>query len=559
MKDRGVKLVGWLIGITAALRLLQLARLHPIVWDEVLYFRCTDWVWRGLVPYRDFWMNQTPLQWFVFAPFAALTRSPGVSAILAMRWAQMPLWILTFALLWKWMRGEGLSARSTALAVLLAACSTQFALAAIEYRVDALSCALFIAALLLLQRGRGAWAGVAFCLAGFANIRFGPLIVAAVLLSRLRWHAIAGGVATFAAGAAYFVATHSAAIAFRRVWTEVYLANRYEPEPPHPFLRRLVTPLGMGANGFEVAALDLASVVILVAGAAGMLHVLATRWRVRDRLFVLVLLEVVIVAFISTIKYIYHYHFLIITLLALPFVAYACDWLLERGWRHAVAGVAVVAVAVGVFATIFRGKEDDLDYQDLVMREADRLVPAHGRVFSGIPYALRREPAYQYWFLADRVLALEKAGIFRGYDMAADPPSAVIVDLLTRFWFASHPDHAEFVRRHYRPIWPELWLPAMNARLTPQRPEARWTVPWDGTYVVQSPVPLRISIDGNPQPPSGTLTLRRRQRLEVAADIMQPTDVLIAPAGQSLQFHSPPAGVTLDSVAPPRTHLPRLW
>ncbi len=559
MKNRTVAAVGGLIGIAASLRLLQLARLHPIVWDEILYFRCTDWVWRGRVPYRDFWMNQTPLQWFVFAPFAALTKSPGVSAILAMRWAQLPLWILTFALLWKWMRGEGLSARSRALAVLLAACSTQFALAAIEYRVDALGCAFFIAALLLLQRGHGAWAGVAFCLAGFANIRFGPLIVAAVLLSRLRWRAIAGGVITFAAGATYFLATHSSAIAFRRVWTENYLANVYEPEPPHAFLRRLVTPFGIGANGFDFAALDFASVVILVAGVAGMLHVLATRWRVRDRLFVLVLLEIVIIAFISTIKYIYHYHFLIIILLALPFVAHACDWLFERGWRHAFAGVAVVAVAVSAFASVFRGKEDDLDYQDLVMREADRLVPAHGRVFSGIPYALRREPAYEYWFLVDRVLALEKAGIFRRYDIAADPPDAVIVDYPMRVWLASHADHASYIQRHYRPVWPELWLPVMNARLSRESPSAQWVVPADGTYAVRAPVPLRLSIDGNPQPPSDTLTLRKRQRLEVAAEVDQPTEVLIVPAGQSLQFHRPPRGVTLDAVEPPHTHWPRLW
>ena len=47
MRDRRVTPVGWLMALTAALRLFQLARLHPIVWDEVLYFRCTDWVRRG--------------------------------------------------------------------------------------------------------------------------------------------------------------------------------------------------------------------------------------------------------------------------------------------------------------------------------------------------------------------------------------------------------------------------------------------------------------------------------------------------------------------------------
>ena len=450
------------------------------------------------------------------------------------------------------MRGEGLSARATALATLLAVCSTQFALAAMEYRVDALACALFVAALLLLQRGHGAWGGAVLCLAGFANVRFGPLIVAAVLLSRLRWRAIAGGAAAFAACAAYFLATHSAAIAFRRLWTENYLANRYVPAPPHPFLHRLVAPFGGGS----LAAFDAASVIVLIAGAAGMLHVLATRWRARDRLFVLAVLEIVALAFISTIKFIYHYHFLLITLLALPFVAHICDRL---RWRRVVAAVAIIAVAVSAFASVFRGKEDDLDYQDVVMREVDRLVPPHGRVFSGAAYALRREPAYEYWFLADLVIALEKNGTFRRYDIAADPPDAVIVDLPMRVWLASHPQHADYIRRHYRPVWPELWLPAMNARLTPRSPSARWIVPADGVYAARVPAGLQITIDGIAAPTSGSLTLRKRQRLEVAGPIMQPTDVLIVPAGEALQFHRPPRGVTLDALEPPHTHVPRLW
>ena len=60
---RRVALVGWLIAVAGALRLLPLARLHPIVWDEIEYFRATDWVAHGLVPYRDFWEHHTPLQW----------------------------------------------------------------------------------------------------------------------------------------------------------------------------------------------------------------------------------------------------------------------------------------------------------------------------------------------------------------------------------------------------------------------------------------------------------------------------------------------------------------
>jgi len=563
VERRGAVAVGWLIGVAGLLRLLPLARLHPIVWDEVEYFRATDWVSRGLVPYRDFWEHHTPLQWFVFAPVAAMTSSPGVSAILTMRWAQLPLWILTFVLLAKWMRRAGASAPAAGLAVLFAFCSSQFMLAAIEYRIDALGCALYVAGLFLLQRRRGIAAGALLCLAGFANIRLGPLIavtmVATVLLSRIRWRAIAGATTAFAAAAAYFLATGTVALAFRRVWTENYLAQQLAPEPPLALWRRLSTPFGFVPQGFDLGSLDVGTIVIFVAGIAGMIHVLATRWRARDELFVLALLQIVNVTFVGRMGYIHHYHFLIVTLLALPFVAHVCDLLLASRCVAVIATVVTVAIAVSAFASVFRGKEADLDYQDMIMREADRLTPPGARVFSGVGYALRREPAYEFWFLATNVVALEKAGIFRPYDITADPPDAVIADQRTRFWLTRHPEQAEYIRRHFRPVWPELWLPAMTARLTPQSPSARWIVPAEGTYFVRAPVPLRFAIDGNPQPPSDRLTLRKRQRLDVAADIMQTTDIFIIPAGQSRQFHRPPEGVTLDAVAPPRTHVPRLW
>src|SRR5947199_1146816 len=107
------------IAAAVAARLLQLAGLHPLNWDEVEFFRATDWVRRGLVPYRDFWEHHTPLQWFVFAPVTALIHSPAAKAILLMRWVQLPLWIAIFWLLNVWMRDLGLErwCRWTAMAV----------------------------------------------------------------------------------------------------------------------------------------------------------------------------------------------------------------------------------------------------------------------------------------------------------------------------------------------------------------------------------------------------------------------------------------------------------
>src|SRR5436305_15332505 len=66
---RATALLGGLSLLSVLARLLQLQGLHPLVWDEIEFFRATDWVRRGLVPYRDFWEHHTPLQWFLFAPF----------------------------------------------------------------------------------------------------------------------------------------------------------------------------------------------------------------------------------------------------------------------------------------------------------------------------------------------------------------------------------------------------------------------------------------------------------------------------------------------------------
>jgi len=77
-------------------------------------------------------------------------------------------------------------------AILLAICSSMFMLAAVEYRIDTLGCALYVIALLLLQRERWLFAGAALCLAGFANIRLGPLIVATIAGMFLQRHRFPG-------------------------------------------------------------------------------------------------------------------------------------------------------------------------------------------------------------------------------------------------------------------------------------------------------------------------------------------------------------------------------
>jgi len=559
--------VWWLVAFVAALRVIQMTRLHVIVWDEFEYFHATRWVSQGLVPFRDFWEHHSPLQWFLFAPVAALVRSPGVSAIVALRWAQLPLWIAAFILMAKWTRRAGASAQATALAFLLAPCATQFMLPAMEYRLDAVGCALYVLALFLVQRGFFFGAGAALCLAGFANMRVGPLLVVTGIVIVLRtwrnWRVplrfVAGGVAAFAACATYFLATHSAAIAIRRAWTETYIANRYAGTPPDALLTRLAAPFGLVRSGFDLGAIDAGAILLIAISTIGLAHVLWTSRHLRDDLWFLIWLQAASFAFVAIMKFVYIYHFLILYLLALPFAAHAFDLLLERRRKLAIAAIVVVAVTVGTFASLFRGKEDDLDYQDVVMRDADRFVPPDGRVLDGIGYALRREPAYRYWFMSEIVFTLEKHGVFEHYDIAANPPAAVMADLPTRRWLVLHPEQLDFVRRHYLPRWPELWLPAMNAVLTPSSPRAQFVVPVDAMYLVRASGPIRMLVDGVERSASDTLPLRRKQRIDVAAGVTQQIGVIIKPVGNEPLLLKPPHGETLDSLAAPRTHVPRLW
>jgi hypothetical protein len=566
-------------------RLFFLQWLHPLNWDEIEYFRATDWVRQGLVPYRDFWEHHTPLQWFVFAPLSALTASNGVGAILFMRWAQLPVWIATLWLLTRWMRRAGASAVAAAAVILLAVCSSMFMLAAVEYRIDALACFFLILGLVLLQRERPAGAGAAFALAVLTNLRLGPLVALALLLALLRGRralaAWGAGATTLAAAALYFVATNSLAAAVRRVWTENYLGDRYSADTSFGFLHRLAISFGvrvLGGGGFDPAAIDLATIAIFALGAIGVVRALA-RWRARDDLVFLAILNAGGLLFIAAMKFVYHYHFLIVLLLLLPFAAEEIDLLLaaER-WRLVAAGLIAVS-AVNVFASLFRGKEQDLIFQNIVMREVHRRTRPDGTVFDGVGWAIRRRPAYRYWFLPELVRSLE-GRVFEPYTPAAmisDPPAAIVTDNRALTWLRDHPPLAAYAVRHYVPAWRNVWVPGMSARLAAGESVA-FIVPAAGTYrVAASPelashpwfgrellvgsLPLRISvaIDLTRIGTAGVdlpalLPLRKGERLVVTAS--EAVGLFIVPVQTTRLFLQPPGYGTLDAAAPPRTHIP---
>ena len=507
--------------LAAAVRLLPILGLHPLNWDEVEFFRATDWVRQGLVPYRDFWEHHTPLQWYVFAPFAAMTSSAGASAIVWMRIAQIPLWIATFWLANLWMKRENIDAVGRWTAIALACCSSLLMLAAVEYRVDVLGCALYLAALVLLAgrgssvAGRGSdqrngdsttydrrptsifLGGVFLCLGGFANLRLGPLLALTALLYawRLRTRSIAmiaGVVGTFAIGIAYFALNHALGDVYRHVWYENYLGDKYADRIPWAFVHRMLIPFGIriygAGNAFEWSGIDIAGAAFIVLGLIGLGRALM-RFRERDELFFFALLQLINMLFIAKMKFVYHYHLEIVIMLMLPFVATEVNGATKL--QRFVPAFVVLCLAISAFLSIFRGKENDFAYQDVIMREANAHTPPGSKVFDGVGWALRRKPAYRFWFLPDLIRQLVPHGdapAYRVEQWVADPPAAVITDRNCAVWLAQNPQLGVFVVHHYLPLWRNLWLPGLSGVTSAKDRPLMWSVPADGDYrVVASP------------------------------------------------------------------------
>jgi hypothetical protein len=612
---RATALLGGLSLLSVIARLFQLQGLHPLVWDEIEFFRATDWVRRGLVPYRDFWEHHTPLQWFVFAPLTALTNSPGASAILLMRWAQLPLWIITFVLLRGWMRRAGISAFGAWTALALALCSTLFMLPAVEYRVDVLGSLIYIAALVFLQRVEDSrtlafLGGAMLCLSGFANLRLGPLAVLTLLLVRIvrtrerawggnaraNW-CFAGATTTFAAACAYFVATHSARITFQRVWTDNSISAGLAEATPWMFVHRFAIAFGVRLAGsgppFQLSAIDPGGIAIIIIGAIGLVRALRG-FRTPGDDFFLAFVQFANLLFIAAMKYIFNYHLEIVVLLMVPLIAIEIDrFAASESRRRAVVALVVIAAAVNIAAGVFRGKESDTVYEDFVMREVDRRTPVGSKVFDSVGWALHRDPAYRYWFLRANVFLMEQQKLFESYtiaDILRDPPGAVIADHDLRHWLYDHRPLGEFVVRHYLPLWREIWLPGMSARVTPLAPAARWIVLAGGTYDIYASANLashpwyrqpldfelplwrgagppsladrgaRVEwfVDAAPIPATTTLTLRRGQRLEAVSREPLPVGIMLINATNDAAFCQPPRGTTLEASDLPRWHVPNL-
>jgi hypothetical protein len=568
----------------AAVRLIPLHFLHPLNWDELEFYRATSWIAQGRLPFRDFWEHHTPLMWFLFAPFTWLKNTPGIDAVIALRWAQVPVWIATFWLANLWMRGAGIDRFARWVAMGVAVCSSLLMIPAVEYRVDSLGCMLVMAGLVLAQRERFFLAGVVFCLAGFANLRLGPVLVVAVLLvlltTRLRaWPVVAGGTTALLACLAIFGATGSLDDLVQQVWTD-NRAERYATPVIGGFIHRLLVPFGVRLLAtdrlFELAAVDVGGVLVLLLGLAGMLLAL----RVRGGLLQIMILQLTNILFISSMKFIYNYHFALLVILMIPLVAAVIERVPRREFV-----VALLALAWGVnaFASIFRGKEHDLAYQDLIMREVHARTRPGDQVWSGITWALHREPAYRFWFLPELARQLVREKLAPPY-VPGEPPAAIVFDHNALLWVGTvQRELAPYFIRHYVPVWRELWMPGMNAKLAPGRP-FEWRVPADGDYrVYVSPELARHPWFRNPLafatykkadasrftvtlPAEGAgpvrfsaplRSLKKGQRLAALNTADREVAVILLPTNDRVLFRQPSGGATLEGETTRVTHVPR--
>ena len=532
----------------------QLHRGQPLGWDEVEFFRATKWTGEGRVPFRDFWEHHTPLQWIAFAPVARLFGDgPGAASIVAMRWAQAAVWIAILFLVLRLARGPS---RWWALVLLLSA--PLFVRSAIEYRVDVLGNLGFVAALVVALRGRWIAFGALMSLAVLANMRLAPLVIFTALVmlawTRERWR--------FNPRALWMIAGVAVVAIPFVAW--LMLVGAWQP-----FLAEI---LGYNTAHAGLLQLDtfwdqfLAPVWLLDPGAIALWGlaiggcVLALR--VRGEQQVLAILFIASIAAIAIMEVQYEYHFQTTYLLMVPLAALALERLAR--WQWVAAAVGGVALAINLLPLAAPSWGEPLRYQDFVMREVDRRTRPGDRVFDGTGYALRREPAYRYWFLPFGVRYLANEGKVAPYAIEKDPPAALVYNLRMQRWFEIFPRTAAFAVRHYVPVTRDLWLPGMTATLQPGA-SYRWTVPVAGRYTIHASEPLvrhpwlrrplelvklqgpraaRYAIPLTQLPvarvewrvdgrliPHQTVTLRKGARVEVVSREDRAVGVLLVPAG----------------------------
>ena len=553
----------------------MLHRGEPLAWDEIEFFRATRWIAEGRLPFRDYWEHHLPLQWFLFAPVARVFGGgAGADAVVALRWAQVPLWVAALLAMARigsrdtaWLSLPGMEERTDrrpafliAAAVLLAA--PAFVSSAVQYRVDVPGTCAFALALALVAFEQSAARWVAFgalmSLAVLANMRLAPSVIAAAFLMLLwregRWRFnvralwMVPGVAVVAIlFLAYLQVTRSWGGFVDGVVRYNRASDALVPPEANTFWSRLAGPF---------LTFDLAAILFWVAAVTGLILIARTIRTPRPvHLCAVLAIVTLLVTAVTGVQY--PYHFLITYVLLLPVVAVAAQYV-PRRW-------SLLLVAVVMVVNVSRISFEAMRYQDRIMRLTDARTTPGDRVWDGCGYALRRDPAYRYWFLPAGVRLMAERRLIAPYDLQqflADPPAAIVYNERIRHWLGAFPHLGAYVVRHYLPLERNLWIPGLTALVDSRSRYAGWLVPRSGRYEVHASVllakhpwithplryasmhgsdlaipltrlprvPVEVRVDGVAVAP-GILDLKQGSRLELRYGGDAAAGVLVVPAG----------------------------
>src|SRR5581483_8839918 len=384
----------WLAGLILVIR--------PLSWDEIENFRATRWVGRGLLPYRDFWEHHTPLLWLVEGPIARLL-APGAGtwAVVTMRVVQLLVWLITFTMIARILKSEGVQTRAVHLAFLALLLSRSFTFLAVEFRPDPLAEAFLIAglALVFLKKPLSArhWItfGALVSAAVLTNMRLVPLALAAgalMLIARVderkwgfNWQAtwmLVGVVAMASAFVFWLWVTRSLPHFLDAVFTYNITSNKMMLTAVHGNFSSMVRGV--------LLAPDIGAWLLLLCAVSGALAAWR-HWRDAGPIQILTILSFVELISISRLGASHPYHLqCLFLLMTVP----AANGLLIR-WRRPAVFALVVAFLLDLSVTDTVGA---MTQQNSLMLEVDRRTSRSDVVLDGVGYALNRTPAYRYWF-----------------------------------------------------------------------------------------------------------------------------------------------------------------
>jgi hypothetical protein len=416
-----------------------------------------------------------------------------------------------------------------------------------------------------------------------ANLRLVYLVIVTAALvafadcqeRRWRWNPRAlwmlpGAIAVAAAFCGWLVAA-GAVDEFREAMRLNVVADRVMAASSHTFFPVLMKPF---------TTFDVAAAALFVAGFA-CAFIALREFRKPGILQLFALLAILSILSLARLGVHYPYHLQTTLLLLVPLAAAMVRPGLIRNLT--IAGIAVVLVIqLALFSRSSTGVP--MKYHDAVMREADRRTLPGEKVWDGVGAALRREPAYRYWFLPSVVRIAAQRNLipaYRSRELLQAPPAAIIHSVRIRFWFLQYPDAGLHVVHHYVPLYRDLWIPGLSGMIE-RGQRAHWIAPRAGRYrlVASELLPkhpwffnplnyaivagsdatdyevelgklpqidhrqLTLIVDGVPVA-TPVFQLKKDSRVSLQSDHAQPIGVLIVPDDVTTLFISPDAPVIM--------------